>query len=85
METKTIHLEMDCIHNHRENTMTCSWNNGEIKIVVDWTTGQLGMMNRDRVIEVRDIHGMGIDEFMQLQEQCQGYAESLAAFDRMAV
>ena len=85
MVTKTIHLEMDCIHNHRENTMTCSWNNGEIKIVVDWTTGQLGVMNRDRVIEVRDIHGMGIDEFMQLQEQCQGYAESLAAFDRMAV
>ena len=85
METKIIHLEMDCIHNHRENTMTCSWNNGEIKIVVDWTTGQLGVMNRDRVIEVRDIHGMCIDEFMQLQEQCQGYAESLAAFDRMAV
>lgn len=85
MESKTIHIEMDCIHNHRENTMTCSWNNGEIKIVVDWTTGQLGIMNRCQVKEVHDIHGMSIDEFMKLQEQCQGYADSLAAFDRMAV
>ena len=85
METKTTHIEMDCIHNHRENTMTCSWNNGEIKIVVDWTTGQLGIMNRCQVKEVHDIHGMSIDEFMKLPEQCQGYADSLAAFDRMAV
>ena len=85
METKTIHLEMDCIHNHRENTMTCLWNNGEIKIVVDWTTGQLGVMNRERVIEVRDVHGMSIDEFMKIQEQCQEAADSLANFDRMAV
>ncbi len=85
METKKVHIEMDCIHDHVNKTMTCSWNNGEIKIVVDWGTGQLGVMNRCKVIEVRDIHGMSIDEFMKLQEQCQGYAESLAAFDRMAV
>lgn len=85
METKTIHIEMDCIHNHRENTMTCSWNNGEIKIVVDWNTGQLGVMNGSKVIEVRDIHGMSIDEFMHIQEQCQAAAASLAVFDAMAV
>lgn len=81
METNIVHIEMDCIHNHRENTMTYSWNNGEIKIVVDRTTGQLGVMKRDRVIEVRDIHGMGIDEFMRIQEQCQAAAISLVVFD----
>ena len=49
METKIIHIEMDCIHDHVEKTMTCSWLNGEIKMIVHWTTGQLGVMHGDKV------------------------------------
>ena len=67
METKTIHIEMDCIHDHGNGTMTCSWLNGEIKIVVDWNAAQLGVMNGSKVVEVRDIQGMSIEEFMHLQ------------------
>ena len=85
METKTIHIEMDCIHDHGNGTMTCSWRNGEIKIVVDWNAAQLGVMNGSKVVEVRDIQGMSIEEFMHLQEQCQAAAASLALFDAMAV
>lgn len=84
-EIKTTHLEMDCIHDHLNKTMTCIWLNGEIKIVVDWNTGQLGVMRNGKVIEVRDIKGMGIDEFMRIQEHCQEAADSLSRFDSMAV
>lgn len=84
METKIIHIEMDCIHDHVEKTMTCSWLNGEIKMIVHWTTGQLGVMHGDKVKAVYDVKGMSIDEFMHIQELCQAAATSLAVFDEMA-
>lgn len=85
METKTVHIEMDCIHNHVENTMTCSWLNGQIRIVVDYGAKMLGILNKDKVIETRDIEGMSIEEFMLIEEQCQQSAEGVAAIDNMAV
>ena len=85
METKTVHIEMDCIHNHVENTMTCSWLNGQIRIVVDFRAKMVGIISKDKVIETRDIEDMSIDEFMRIQEQCQQSAESVAAIDNMAV
>lgn len=85
METKTVHIEMDCIHNHVENTMTCSWLNGRVRIVVDYGAKMLGILNKDKVIETRDIEGMSIEEFMLIEEQCQQSAESVAAIDNMAV
>lgn len=81
METKTVHIEMDCIHNHVENTMTCSWLNGRIQIVVDYNAAQLGIMKDYKVIDTRDIEGMSIDEFVALEEQCQESAEALAKFE----
>lgn len=81
METKTVHIEMDCIHNHVENTMTCSWLNGRVRIVVDYKAAQLGIMRDCEVIDTRDIEGMSIDEFVALEEQCQEAAETLAKFE----
>ena len=84
METKTIHLEMDCIHDHLNKTMTCSWLNGEVRIVVYWEAGTLGVIRNDQVVETRDLEGLTIDEFVRLEEQCQAAAESLSQFDDMA-
>ena len=84
METKIIHIEMDCIHDHVEKTMTCSWLNGEVRIVVYWEAGTLGVIRNNQVVETRDLEGLTIDEFVRLEEQCQAAAESLSQFDEMA-
>jgi len=45
----------------------------------------LGILNKDKVIETRDMEGMSIEEFMLIEEQCQQSAAGVAAIDNMAV
>ncbi len=82
METERMHIEMDCYHNHSENTMTCSWLGGRVKIVVYFATAQLGILRDEKVVVKRDIAGMSCDDLMRLQELCQRAAIALARFDR---
>ena len=84
METKTTHIEMDCIHDHRENTMTCSWLNGHVRIVVYWEAQTLGVIREGKVIDTYDLEGMLISEFMRIQEECQAAADKLADFEEPA-
>lgn len=85
METKTVHIEMDCIHDHVNKMMSCRWLNGKICIDVYWEAGMLGVCKQGKIIETRELEGLSIAEFLRIQEQCQAAAESLAQFDEMAV
>lgn len=72
--------EMDCVHDHVRCTMTCSWLGGEIRIVVDWLGGSLGIFRGGSLVESRCLSEISIAEFVRIQEQCQLSAEGLSVF-----
>lgn len=61
MEDKAIRIEMDCVHEHKNgHVMTCSWLNGKIQVVADFTNGRPAVLNGGRVVEQRLGAGMSI-------------------------
>ncbi|MBQ3717522.1 MAG: hypothetical protein II901_03980 [Paludibacteraceae bacterium] len=84
METTITHLEMDCIHDHLNKTMTCSWLDGRVRIVVYWEADTLGVIRDGNVVETRDLEGLSLDEFVRLEDECQAAADKLADFEEPA-
>lgn len=81
MAATNYRLEMDCTHDHLNKTMTCSWLDGRLRIVVDYKAKKLGTIRDGNVIATCDLEGLSIEEFMMIQEFCQTAAAVLSLFD----
>lgn len=79
--TSTIPFEMDCVHNQVERTMTLSWLNGAVKLVVCWQTATAVVLVREVVKRRFNIENMKIGEFMRIEEQTAEAAAQLARFN----
>ena len=84
MEAKNVRIEMDCSHDQASGTMTCSWLDGKVQIVVDWKQAMAVVLVRGEIRRRFSIAEMSIEEFMRIEAQTQEAAEQLARFDEAA-
>jgi len=82
METKSVKMEFDCIHDQAAGTMTCKWLGGRVQIMVDWKHECGVVLVNGNVKRQFSLVGLSVEEFMLIEEQTQEAATKLAVFNQ---
>lgn len=69
MEMGVIELDFECTHDTANNTMTCSWLGGRIRLIVYFEMSKTYLLI-DGDVKCR-YDDLTIDEFVRLQCECQ--------------